>query len=374
MLLFLFSILVSFLNLLQGVQSCNNNHLLLGANCTEDHPLMYKYTEHLTNEMEEIEGKCLKTEQGHEVTFKLKLIPANQKWVASMSGELNNAATYFSSFANVSQDTKGIMGGCIGKHAQATWKPWSYNDRMEMVKKVEKFKNTLKDPENKERNKVTALMAKEKSRQEHAPSLGKYVDFVKAEPLHNTNNAWQQLFTFMLAIAMHYTNPKELKAVTELTELSSSAPIVQFIYCIRNVVKCGRLFKSFSRGFREKRKNKISFSYRFTGLESKKFSWNFAFAVQELLNIDSIKQSTKVKLHALAFAALELREAAAIYSSVQVDRELVQKLFLKCSNYFNANCLFLGNAVSPTVWTVGYAVPYHCNELFDSIGYGLGLN
>ena len=223
---------------------------------------MYKYTEHLTNEMEEIEGKCLKTERGHEVTFKLKLIPADQKWVASMSGELNNAATYFSSFANVSQDTKGTMGGCIGKHAKATWKPWSYNRRIEMVKKVEKFKNTLKDPENKERNKVTAFIAKEKSRQEHAPSLGKYVDSVKAEPLHNTNNAWQQLFTFMLAIAMHYTNPKELKSVTALTELPSSAPIVQFIYCIRNVVKCGRLFKSFSRWFREKRKNKISFSYR----------------------------------------------------------------------------------------------------------------
>ena len=79
----------------QGMQSCNNNHLLLGANCTEDHPLMYKYTEHLTNEMEEIEGKCLKTERGHEVTFKFKLIPVDQKWVASMSGDLNNAATYF---------------------------------------------------------------------------------------------------------------------------------------------------------------------------------------------------------------------------------------------------------------------------------------
>ena len=74
------------------MQSCNNNQLL-GANCTEDYPLMYKYTEHLTNEMEEIKGKCLKTERGHEVTFKLKLIPDDQKWVASMSGELNNAAT-----------------------------------------------------------------------------------------------------------------------------------------------------------------------------------------------------------------------------------------------------------------------------------------
>ena len=61
--------LVSFLNLLQGVQNFNNNHLLLGANWEEVHPLFKKYTEHLAKEMEEIEGKCLKTERGHEVIF-----------------------------------------------------------------------------------------------------------------------------------------------------------------------------------------------------------------------------------------------------------------------------------------------------------------
>ncbi|CAB4034572.1 Hypothetical predicted protein, partial [Paramuricea clavata] len=277
--------LVSFLNLFQGVQSCNNNHLLFGANCEEDHPLLKKYTEHLTKEMEEIEGKCWKTERGYEVTFKLKLILADQKWVASMSGELNNAATYFSSFANVNQDNKGTMGSSIGEHSSATWKPWNYDDRMETVKKVEKFKKMLKDPVTKERSKVTAFISKERSRQEYAPARG-----------------------------------------------------------------------------------------TFTGLESKKFSWNFAFAIQELLNFDSIKQSTKLKLHALAFAALQLREAVAIYSRIEVDRELIQKLFLKCNNYFHTNCLFLGNAVCPTTWTVGYAIPYHCNQLFESIGYGLGLN
>ena len=54
---------MSFLNLLQGVQSCNNNHLLLGANCEEDHPVLKRYTEQLTKEMEEIEGKRLKTKK-----------------------------------------------------------------------------------------------------------------------------------------------------------------------------------------------------------------------------------------------------------------------------------------------------------------------
>jgi hypothetical protein len=291
-----------------------------------------------------------------------------------MSGELNNAATYFSSFANVSQDTKKTMGGSIGNDSSATWKPWKYEDRINIAKKVETFKKKLKDPKNKERGKVTAFIAKQKSRQEYLPALGKYVDLVKAEPLHNTNNAWEHWFTFLLQIAMQYSDASVLKSVTSLTELEHSVPIVKFMDCIRNTVKCGRLFKGFSHWFREKRKNKISFSYRFTGLESRQFSWNFAFAIQELLSIVSITHGATVKLFALAFAALQLREATSIYSRIKVDRDLVQKLFLTCRNYFNVNCLFLGNTVSPTVWTVAHAIPYHCNQLLETTGYGLGLN
>lgn len=43
--------LVSFINLLQRVQSCNDNHLLLGANCEEDHVLMKHYSTHLAAEI-----------------------------------------------------------------------------------------------------------------------------------------------------------------------------------------------------------------------------------------------------------------------------------------------------------------------------------
>ena len=48
--------LAYFLNLLNRVQSCKDNHLLLGANCKEDHPLMKSYSNHLKEEMEQIEG------------------------------------------------------------------------------------------------------------------------------------------------------------------------------------------------------------------------------------------------------------------------------------------------------------------------------
>lgn len=111
---------------------------------------------------------------------------------------------------------------------------------------------------------------------------------------------------------------------------------------VKNTVKCGRLYKSYCRWFREKRLKKIEFSYRFTGLESKRFWWNFAYAIQELLNVESLSKTNKVKLHALAYAAIELRDATSTYIRVEVNRDLLKKLFLNYKSYFNAYSLFLG--------------------------------
>ena len=106
--------LVSILNLLQRVQSCNDNHLLMGANSPEDSPLMMHYTAHLRREMEEVEGKQLTTPQGCHITFRMKLIPCDMKWASHVSGELNNCTNYFSPFANVNQANKTTMDGSIG--------------------------------------------------------------------------------------------------------------------------------------------------------------------------------------------------------------------------------------------------------------------
>jgi hypothetical protein len=47
--------LLSFLNTVSGVASCNENFLLMGANCSETHPLMY--VKNVVAEMEEVESK-----------------------------------------------------------------------------------------------------------------------------------------------------------------------------------------------------------------------------------------------------------------------------------------------------------------------------
>ena len=113
--------------------------------------------------------------------------------------------------------------------------------------------------------------------------------------------------------------------------------------------------------------------YRFTGLESKNFSWNFALLVQERLRIPNLPKSSELKLHVMALTAVQLREAAALYSRVKIQEEQVTTLKTCCQQYFTPHCLFLAE-VNPTVWTIGYAIPHHTDQLFKESGYGLGLN
>ena len=115
----------------------------MGSNSPEDSPLMKHYTDHLRGEKEAIEGKQLTTPQGHQITFRMKLVPCGMKWTSSMSGELNNCAFYFSPFANVNQDDKITMDGSIGG-PKDTWQEWKYEKRKATAKKVEKLKENFR--------------------------------------------------------------------------------------------------------------------------------------------------------------------------------------------------------------------------------------
>ena len=50
----------------------------MGANSPEVSPLTMHYTAHLRREMEEVDGKQLTTPQGHQITFRMMLIPFHQ--------------------------------------------------------------------------------------------------------------------------------------------------------------------------------------------------------------------------------------------------------------------------------------------------------
>ena len=94
---------ISFLNVGPRVASPNDNFLLFGANCKEDHKGIVRLTEKLASDKEAIEKKTY-TVMGKEVTFSFDLLPQDMKFLAFVNGEFTNSEKHFSSFANVSQD------------------------------------------------------------------------------------------------------------------------------------------------------------------------------------------------------------------------------------------------------------------------------
>ena len=92
--------------------------------------------------------------------------------------------------------------------------------------------------------------------------------------------------------------------------------------CIsEDTLKRGRLYKAFLWWFSEKRKKGISFSYRFTGLESKYFCWQFATFIQELLKIPTLSKGHVQKLHTLSFIGVKLSDAVSICDPPQDFRD-----------------------------------------------------
>ena len=52
------------------------------------------------------------------------------KFLAFVNGELANAAKYFSSFANVSQDDSMSLTGKFGETPDCKGRPWQYSQRL----------------------------------------------------------------------------------------------------------------------------------------------------------------------------------------------------------------------------------------------------
>lgn len=370
------SYLLSLLNVLDGVQSCDHNYLLMGANCDESHELMYEYTKHIIQEMEKIESKEYEL-RSKTVTFECRLIPSDQKWMAVMAGELNNAAMYFSSFANVSKKNITNIHGAIGEDSGCAWKKWSYEKRIRDVESVKKFKAKNKIPDGKsttaQRKKVTEHIASIKSRQEFVPPLGKYVAYLYPEPLHNSNNAWQHWCLNALNTAMQLTGKADIdKAKGNIALLPETTPMAKYMRLLKETIKAGRLHKNIERWFSEKKKVD-DFTYRFTGKESKLFSWHFMKVCKSLIMTKGIPVTTLLHVYSLAYAGLCLRNSVSLFSRVRISESDVKSLKHECEQYYNCQALFL-DTVRPTTWTIGKAIPYYTSEIYSDLGFGLGLN
>ncbi|XP_028416686.1 uncharacterized protein LOC114540874 [Dendronephthya gigantea] len=346
--------LVSFLNSGDRITSQNENFLFAGVNCAEDHVCMKRFAKKIVSDVKAIESKEFFVD-GYLVTFSFEMVPADMKWLASFSGELCNASYFFSSFANVNSDNKRTVNGTLGPEPENTWQPWAYERRLEVAKLVAKTKETLshKNLSNStRRNKVLNTIRDLGSRQEFEPVLGRLIDKAHAEPLHNSNNAWQYMHGKILQEAVVKSNIPT--SCTDVSTLSLDSPFKKFLFALKDDVKASRLYKKILIWFKSGRSKK--FEYRFTGKDARMLSHNFMYLIHSLTLPNDSKQS-QLRLATLAFCCLKLRDAVSLFSRIVVDNaSVIGDLKKCCLQFFNAVSLMLAD-VSPTIWTIGYAIP-----------------
>ena len=94
--------------------------------------------------------------------------------------------------------------------------------------------------------------------------------------------------------------------------------------------------------------------------------------INALTSINDSDQA-KLRLATISFCCLKLCDAVSMFSRIVVDKNVLVELKSCCSQFFNAVSLLLLN-VTPTVRTIGYAIPYHFGLLFENYGVGLGIN
>ena len=155
----------------------------------------------------------------------------------------------------------------------------------------------------------------------------------------------------------------------ELDKLPVDSPFIFYLSCLRNNFGLTRLVKKVKKWFTEGRKK--SFDFRFTGKETKKMCHKYMLLLDSVSS-ESNPLETKLKIATLPNCGLQLRDAVSLFSRVEITESMVAKLKISCQNFFNDNFLLL--RVSPTVWTIGYAIPYHVQILYEKYGLGLGLN
>lgn len=81
----------------------------------------------------------------------------------------------------------------------------------------------------------------------------------------------------------------------------------------------------------------------------------------------------RIRTLTLGRIVLYLRHACTLFNKVSVSAADLVDLMNSCELYFNLYSLFFPSQVNVTVWTIGYAIPYHAHKLYEKYKLGYGI-
>lgn len=247
------------------VLSNEDNFLIFGSNCSEQSTAVKRYITMICNEIEQIEKRSF-TVDNTSIKFTFSEVPNDMKMLAFLGGELPNSAKYFSTFANISTEDMCDVTKTFGPEPHNDFRPWAYNQRLSVAKKVVDFKGKLEKQKlaaQTKRSKVTSFIASNKSRQEFEPLIGKLIEKAHADPLHLKNNASQLIHKMMLHEAIQKSSLGN--NVTNFSEVQKSSSFFKFVHALKSKCKLSRVANKVIRWFNETKADGKDFEYRFTG-------------------------------------------------------------------------------------------------------------
>ena len=142
--------------------------MIFGSNCSKESAVVKTYISKISKQIIQIERTTFSI-NGKNIKFRFSELPNDMKMLAFLAGELPNSATYYSTFANVSQSDMTDVNKTFGSNPNNAWWPWDYDDRIVVALKVKELKNKMakrKLAEKTKRTKITKFIADNKSRQD----------------------------------------------------------------------------------------------------------------------------------------------------------------------------------------------------------------
>ena len=231
------------------------------------------------------------------------------------------------------------LDGSFSSSVKAKWTPWKYDDRVSAAKEVEKFKNSLSKKNLSAttfRSKVTSFIAKNNSRQEFNPPVGRLIDRAHVDPLHVKNNACAHTHRMLLHKVIAISRLGD--ATKNFAQVPTNSPFKKYIASMRNCLLT-RLANKITRWFDDTGATGKYFDYRFTGKDSRLFLLNFMSLIS-VVECSAKPGRERTYIYILAYICLCLRDAVSLFSRLDISDNEIRDLSEHCTNYFRANALF----------------------------------
>ena len=209
------------------------------------------------------------------------------------------------------------------------------------------------------------------SRQVEVQLVSNYIVHAKAEPLHLKNNVVKEMYMKLLHICATQSN---LGNVKNFNDIAEDVLLACFVSHIRKEMGCNYLSKKVVQWFNESNgKLDSAFSFRFRGKESYAFLKNFPELIKMIMQKITSHEVIS-RLHEIYFQFIQLRKVISFtVRIIDFNEDLLKEMEKSCALLFKACCL-TQDRISPSLWTLCCATPYHAKLTLNEYGFGLGIN